>query len=345
MNNFLIRCYYIGQRIPLSRRLKIIYAGGHTMKVLNGYIAAFAEGPFWDQQDERLLYVDLPNMAVIQHDIESDTVIKWYFETPITAIIKHDDEHYIFITNQKLIKFNKFTEEISDFYVFDNLEEFHLLNDAKLDSRGNIWMGTVDDRFKYFKESPITALKKYPYQPAKFYRLSKNKVLTEFDFPITLSNGIAFNEAENVVYHVDSATQAIWKLEFDVNHRLINRTKFFECDQLLGFPDGITIDENGDLWVPLFKSSFIVSNYDKTSKMLKISGQTGAIIEEYEFAISHITSCQFGGGNLQYLFVTTANDLLGEKEKELQQDAGKIHVFEVGVNGLKSIKSVKEEII
>lgn len=315
------------------------------MKILNGYKASFAEGPFWDHEDERLLYVDLVNMAVIQHDIENDRSIKWYFETPITSIIKQDKEHYILVTNQKLIQFNKITKEIKDYYVFTDLEEFHLLNDAKSDSRGNIWFGSVDDRFKYFKESPETALQAYPYQPSKFYRLSKEKVLTEFDFPVTLSNGIAFNETENIVYHVDSGTQAIWKLKFDKNQQLINRTKFFECEPLLGFPDGITIDVNGDLWAPLFKSRYIATNYDKTSKMVKISGKTGTVLEQYNLEVSHITSCQFGGNDLQYLFVTTANDLLDEKEKEVQQDAGKIHVFEVGVTGFKTRIPENENVI
>lgn len=315
------------------------------MKILNGYKASFAEGPFWDQDDERLLYVDLVNKAVIQHDIENDTATKWHFDTPITSIIKDDKDHYILVTNQKLIQFNKVTGEVQDYYVFYDLEEFHLLNDAKSDSHGNIWFGTVDDRFKFFKESPETALQVYPYQPSKFYRLSKEKVLTEFDFPVTLSNGIAFNEAENILYHVDSATQALWKLEFDQNQQLINRTKFFECEQLLGFPDGITIDMNGDLWVPLFKSRFIATNYNKGSKMLKISGMTGEIKEQYDFEISHITSCQFGGKDLQYLFVTTANDLLDEKEKAIQRDAGKIHVFEVGVTGLKTHTTVNGNVI
>lgn len=315
------------------------------MKVLHGYKASFAEGPFWDQQDERLLYVDLVNLAVIQHDIENDTVVKWHFETPITSIVKKDEEHYILVTNQKLLLFNKITQEVSDYYVFTNLEEFHLLNDAKLDSQGNIWFGSVDDRFRSYKESPETAMKEYPYQPSKFYRLSKKKILTEFDFPVTLSNGIAFNEAENVVFHVDSATQAIWKLEFDVNQKLIDRSKFFECDQTLGFPDGITIDANGDLWVPLFKSRFIATNYDKSSKMLKVSGKTGTILEQYDFPISHITSCQFGGNELQYLFVTTANELLDPKEKQQQQDAGKIHVFEVGITGVKTKLFKNESVV
>lgn len=306
------------------------------MKVLNGYKASFAEGPFWDEQDERLLYVDLANLAVIQHDIENDTVVKWHFETPITAIIKKDAAHYILVTNQKLLLFNKVTQEVSDYYEFPNLEAFHLLNDAKLDSQGNIWVGSVDDRFKFFKENPETAMEQYPHQPSKFYRLSKEKVLTEFDFPVTLSNGIAFNEAENIIFHVDSATQAIWKLEFDTDQKLINRTKFFECEQTLGFPDGITMDANGDLWVPLFKSRFIAKNYDRSSKMLKVSGETGQVLEQYDFPISHITSCQFGGNDLQYLFVTTANDLLDPQEKEEQPDAGKIHVLDVGVTGVKT---------
>lgn len=303
------------------------------MKVLQGYKALFAEGPYWDSQEQVLLYVDLPNKAVIRHDIKTDQITRWLFETPITAIMKYDEMHYILVTNKKLILFNTCTLEQSDYYVFDNLESYHLLNDAKMDKHKNIWIGTVDDRFRYFKENPETALQKYPEQPSKFYRLSFNKQLTEYDFPITLSNGISLNEDEGILYHVDSATQGIWKMSYDGDGNINNRELFFECDQLLGFPDGITIDENGDLWAPLFKSKFIVENYNDKSVMYKISGKTGDILEQYHFDISHITSCQFGGENLQYLFITTACDLLNELNKNLQPSAGKIHVLEVGATG------------
>lgn len=306
------------------------------MKILNGYKALFAEGPFWDAEDEVLMYVDLANCRVIRHDIAIDKVETWEFSTPITAIMKFDELHYILVTNQKLILFNKKTFAQSDYYRFDKLEQYHLLNDAKMDLQGNIWIGTVDARFRYFKENPATALKVYTEQPSKLYRLSKEKKLIEYEFPITLSNGIAINEDQKKLYHVDSAAQAIFKMDFDEEGNVTNRMKHFECEQIWGFPDGITIDSNGDLWVPLFKSKFIAENYGEGSKMLKICGDSGAILEEYNFSLSHITSCQFGGEYLQYLFVTTVNELLGMDEKDKQVNAGKVHQLEVGISGRRN---------
>lgn len=298
------------------------------MQYLEGYKAIFAEGPFWDEQRGLLLYVDLAKKAVVNHDLQKDEAYSWYFDTPITAIMKKDAAHYVLVTNQKLLLFNHETEQVSDYFVFDELEPYHLLNDAKMDRFGNIWVGTVDDRFPAFKEHPDTALANYPEAPSKLYKLTPDKQLQTFDFAITLSNGIAFNEEQNIMYHVDSAAQAIWKLTFDDQQALVKRELFFESPMQSGFPDGISIDENGHLWVALFQSNYIQQHFTEPSKVIKLCGETATVLEEIILDVPHVTSCLYGGPTKNSLFVTTATEM--QQSDTPRQHAGKIAVVQCG---------------
>lgn len=61
-------------------------------------------------------------------------------------------------------------------------------------------------------------------------------------------------------------------------------------------PDGMCIDSDDYLWVALFGGS----------KVLHINPTSGKILGQIEFPCPNITSCCFGGENLNDLYVTSA---------------------------------------
>lgn len=63
-----------------------------------------------------------------------------------------------------------------------------------------------------------------------------------------------------------------------------------------GVPDGMTIDVNGNLWVATYGGSSV----------LHINPTTGALIDTIKMPVPNVTSCCWGGENLDELYVTTA---------------------------------------
>lgn len=61
-------------------------------------------------------------------------------------------------------------------------------------------------------------------------------------------------------------------------------------------PDGMCIDADDNLWVATFGGS----------KVLHINPTSGEILGKIEFPCPNITSCCFGGENLNDLYVTSA---------------------------------------
>ena len=64
-----------------------------------------------------------------------------------------------------------------------------------------------------------------------------------------------------------------------------------------GIPDGLTIDDEGNLWLALW-GGHGVAKYDP---------KTGKQLDFVELPVLNATACCFGGENLDELYITTAN--------------------------------------
>jgi sugar lactone lactonase YvrE len=96
----------------------------------------------------------------------------------------------------------------------------------------------------------------------------------------------------------------------------------------MGFPDGMTIDSEGMLWVCLWQGGK-VSRWDP---------ETGTLLETVDMPASNVTSCAFGGENLDQLYITTAR--IGNDEEQLAKHplAGGLFRADVGVAGVPAFE-------
>jgi sugar lactone lactonase YvrE len=98
-------------------------------------------------------------------------------------------------------------------------------------------------------------------------------------------------------------------------------------------PDGMTIDTDGFLWIALFNAS----------KVIRIDPETGETTFEVIVPnAKQVTSCTFGGKDLNELFITTARELGGlygiaEDEVDSQFNAGGLFKAKLPFKGLTAI--------
>lgn len=71
----------------------------------------------------------------------------------------------------------------------------------------------------------------------------------------------------------------------------------FDKNNVAGFPDGSTIDTDGNLWVAVFDGSCVIN----------IDPRTGIVLRKIPIPALQVTSATFGGPNYDILFVTTAS--------------------------------------
>ncbi len=100
-----------------------------------------------------------------------------------------------------------------------------------------------------------------------------------------------------------------------------------EISAAAGLPDGMTIDEDGCLWVALYGRS-AVHRYTPTGKL------DAAV----SFPVTNVTCPVFGGPGFGVLYVTSARDGLDERELAVQPHAGAVFAADVGAHGLPAMR-------
>jgi sugar lactone lactonase YvrE len=134
---------------------------------------------------------------------------------------------------------------------------------------------------------------------------------------VIVSNGIDWSPDGATLYYSDSATRVVRRFPFDPEQP--NRLGVPETLAAFtaGFPDGLTVDADGGIWVAEWSGGRVVRLLPE-----------GMIEAEVRLPVSRVTSCAFGGPGLRTLFVTTASS--GEDHPE----AGMLFACEPGGAGM-----------
>lgn len=184
-------------------------------------------------------------------------------------------------------------------------------NDGKCDPSGRFWVGSIalDSRKK----------------GAALYRFDPDKTIHKMLDGVTISNGIVWTSDRKTMYYNDTPTLKIQAFDYEDKTGVIsNRRVAVTIPEGLGSPDGMTIDVEDKLWVALWGGN-CVARFDPA---------TGALMHRITVPAPHVSSCAFGGDNLDTLYITTAREgMNAEKLQEFPLSGGLFSV-KPGVRGL-----------
>jgi len=186
--------------------------------------------------------------------------------------------------------------------------EWHLpanrFNDGKCDPEGRFWAGTMACSNEH--------------EAGSLYIINKQKIIKKKADAITISNGLAWSPDHLVLYHIDTPTSEVTSFQYDrVTGNISNRKIAFKIPKEDGLPDGMTIDNNGKLWIAHW-GGWQVSRWDPV---------TGEKLFSFSLPVSKVTSCTFGGKELTDMYITSAMQELSEDELKEQPLAGSLFVI------------------
>ncbi|HPJ02070.1 MAG TPA: SMP-30/gluconolactonase/LRE family protein [Candidatus Limiplasma sp.] len=184
-------------------------------------------------------------------------------------------------------------------------------NDGKCDRKGRFWAGTQIMR------GSMTG-------KGFFWCLDLDGTVRTMLTGVTTSNGLAWNHDDTVLYYIDTMTFTVRAFPFDLEHGTLGEGRV--CVRVpgeYGYPDGMTIDREGMLWIAHWQGS-AVRRYDP---------RTGECIGMLPVPASKVTSCCFGGENLDTLYITTAREGADLNAEPL---AGGIFKANVGASGYEA---------
>lgn len=152
------------------------------------------------------------------------------------------------------------------------------------------------------------------------YRLAPDGSVEPALTGVTISNGLAWSPDGSLAYYNDTPTGRIGVFDWTPETGLTGLRTFVDIPSTDGYPDGLTVDSEGGVWVALYAGG-AVRRYTPT----------GALDEVVDVAANRVTACTFGGDDLRQLFVTTSREGLAPGEDPL---AGSVFTVTPGVAGL-----------
>ncbi|MFJ4537981.1 SMP-30/gluconolactonase/LRE family protein [Streptomyces tibetensis] len=111
---------------------------------------------------------------------------------------------------------------------------------------------------------------------------------------VAVSNGTGWSPDGRLMYYVDSPTRRLDVFDY-ADGRISGRRTLAEIEESAGFPDGLTVDAEGCVWVALWQGSAV--------RRYTPDGELDRVIE---LPVPLVTACAFGGDGLTDLYVTTA---------------------------------------
>ena len=254
--------------------------------------AKLAEGPRWDAAARRLLWVDIEGCEL--HVLENGQDRAIGLDAMVGAAAPTSSGGVLVALADRLALVDLADQSVRTLVRLPHGPALRS-NDGACDAAGRFWIGTM-------------ALDETPGAGALYrYDASLERVLDE----VTLSNGIGWTRDATRMYYIDSPVQRVDLFDFELaSGRVDNRRPFVSIDESAGIPDGLTVDDEGGVWVALYGGS-CVHRYDE-------SGHLDAVLE---VPAKNVTSCCFGDGDGSSLFVTTA------------APDGNVYVTQPGVSG------------
>jgi sugar lactone lactonase YvrE len=158
---------------------------------------------------------------------------------------------------------------------------------------------------------------------SSLYRIDADLSVTTLFAGVGISNGLGWSPDATSMYYIDSPTRRIDVIDYDLATGAVeHRRPLIEVGADEGLPDGMTVDADGCLWVAFWGGS-CVRRYDPG----------GHLMRDVELPVSLVTSCTFGGKDLDQLFITTASMGLNDSERVAQPLAGAVFRIDPGTRG------------
>ena len=158
----------------------------------------------------------------------------------------------------------------------------------------------------------------------RLFRLDTDHTLHSMVEEVAVSNGLAWSLDEKMMYYIDSLAHSVDAFDYEYETgEISNRRPIFNIPLEEGNPDGMCIDSEGMLWVAYFRGG----------KVVRINPNNGKQLGYVQVPATQVTSCAFGGRDLNKLFITTAR--INLKEADLKQEplAGGLFVADLPFKG------------
>jgi sugar lactone lactonase YvrE len=274
------------------------------------------EGPVWDAKRKMICWVDILNGIIHQYNPEQ----KKHTTIPVHQMIGSfaicTNENFIAALKNGFAFIDEYSNEVKMIANPETDLPNNRFNEGKCDPAGRFWAGTMS----LTEDSGAGAV----------YVVDRHLSITKKIEDVTISNGMAWSANYKTFYYIDTPTWQV--VAYDYNNEtahIRNKRVIINIAKEDGYPDGMTIDSDGMLWIAHWDGWQVTRwNPANGEKLFKI-----------KLPVARVTSCTFGGANLQDLYITSAKVGLTKEALEEQPLAGSLFVVRnCGYKGMPAVE-------
>jgi len=274
------------------------------------------EGAIWDARRQRLLWVDILGHLLFFYDPATGENRGINLLQAVGTVVPRAKGGVVVALHNGFARLDPETERMTPIADPEADLPGNRFNDGKCDPAGRLWAGTM--AFDGMRDREQGAL----------YCLDADGTVTRKLGRVSISNGIVWSADARTMYFIDTVKNDVRAFDYDLETGAIANERVTVRNDGDGHFDGMTIDAEGMVWIALFGGG-AVKRYDP---------ETGEHLATIELPVTCVTSCAFGGPDLDQLYVTSASYRLTAAELAEQPLAGSLFRAVPGACGVPAFE-------
>ena len=267
------------------------------------------EGPAWDAEAQTLYWVDILNKRVY-----AGVELLAELDEFIGCLAPCQNGHLIVGKRFSFVDFDPSTKKETILVDLKSEPRTNRINDGKCDPAGRFIAGSMDINEK---------------DPNGFLYSFDGKQTTALLDQITISNGLAWSPNHKIFYYIDTPTRLVKAFDYDLKSgQIANSRTAIDIADTLGWPDGMTSDTDGNLWIAMWGGA----------QVTKWNPNTGKLLDQVAVPALHTSCPVFGGKDLNELYITSARKDMSAEDLIKYPLSGGLFKVETKVVGMPTFK-------
>ena len=280
-------------------------------EIIHDAAALLGEGPAWDAKTGTLYWVDILENRVYFHRNGENGFIQLDEMPGCLAPCK--DGNLLVAARASILTLNPATAKQTTLASVTEPAN-NRFNDGKCDPAGRFLAGSMN----MDEKTPSGALYSFDGGTA-----------TKMLDGIRISNGLAWSPDYKTFYYIDTPTRELKAFDYDLSTgQIANSRVVITVPESLGWPDGMTSDMGGNLWIAIWGGA----------QVTRWNPRTGQLLEQIPLPAKNVTSCIFGGDNLDELYITSARVGLDDADLAAYRHSGSLMRVTTKVQGMPTFE-------
>lgn len=287
-----------------------MHAAAHRIEAVVRGEDQLGETPLWCDRTQRLWWIDIEQPKLQSFDpVTGDHTVQPLEGTFAGTHALTESGRHLLACDLELYSFDTSSSAKNSLVPVEHGID-NRLNDGRIDARGRLWVGTMDNQL----HRPNGGL----------YRIDPDGTATRFADGVIVANGIAFSPDGKTLYFTDTRRYQSFAFDLDLDDGVVTQRRLLADYAATGDrPDGACVDVDGCLWVAFFAGGRIVRY-----------APDGRIDRSIALPVTNPTCLCFGGPGLKTLYVTSATKFLSAEQRAAEPLAGALFAIEGVGQGL-----------